>query len=116
MCLAPLMVFLAISMALSGHGPARTAAEPDLLDRLRALPGAIVKEIQAPASFDRAFEIWLLQPADHDDSGAGQFRQRMFLAHRDPAGVTVLETEGYATIRWTPAADGLPAVRGGTDP
>jgi hypothetical protein len=91
-----LTAFLAISLTLPDTGPTPADAGPDLLDRLRALPGAIVKEIEAPASFDRAFEIWLLQPADHDDPDRGKFRQRMFLAHRDPAGVMVLETEGYA--------------------
>jgi hypothetical protein len=92
MFLAAVTAFLAIAVA----GTAQAAAEPDLLDRLRALPDAVVKEIAAPAPFDRAFEIWLLQPVDHDEPDRGTFYQRMFLAHRDPTGVMVLETEGYA--------------------
>jgi len=93
--LAPLMALLAVAAAAPG---ARTVVDPqpDLLDRLRALPGAVVKEIEAPAPFGRAFEIWLRQPVDHDDPDAGTFHQRMFLAHRDPDAVMVLETEGYA--------------------
>jgi len=95
---ALLTVVLAISLVPANPetGPAPTDATPDLLDRLRALPGAIVKEIEAPTSFDRAFEIWLSQPADHNDPGAGRFQQRIFLAHRNAARIMVLETEGYA--------------------
>jgi len=88
--------FLAIAAAAPDVGSAPVDTQPDLLDRMRALPGAVVKEIEAPAPFGRAFEIWLLQPVDHDEPDRGTFYQRMFLAHQDPAGIMVLETEGYA--------------------
>ena len=91
-----LVAFLVIAVVVPSPGPADAEAVPDLLDRLRALPGAVVKEIDPPAPFSRAFEIWLLQPVDHDHPDRGTFYQRLFLAHRSLAGPMVLETEGYA--------------------
>jgi hypothetical protein len=90
---AAMLAFLAVA-----------AASPDSLGRLRALPGAVVKEIEAPAPFDRAFEIWLRQPVDHDHPDRGTVHQRIFLAQRNPAGIMVLETEGCAAT-WIKAKE-----------
>lgn len=43
----------------------------------------------------RSYVLDFAQPLDHDDEGAGTFRQRMVLHHRDRSAPMVLYTSGY---------------------
>lgn len=74
---------------------ARGQADP-VLTYIRSIPGAFVKEIEAPPPYRRAYEIWLNQPVDHTDPAGRTFQQRFFLSHLDFASPMVMCTEGYA--------------------
>lgn len=64
--------------------------------RLRALPGATVRSIEAEPPFEQAFEILLEQPLDHEDPAGPGFAQRIRLSHIGAERPVVLITEGYA--------------------
>jgi hypothetical protein len=84
----------AVLLAMAGLAPAAAAA-PDIKAALQRIPGlTIVSEDPAPAGF-RFFKLTLTQPADHRHPGAGTFRQRFTLLHRDFAAPTVAYTSGY---------------------
>jgi PS-10 peptidase S37 len=91
---------VATALLLSGLGtvavaePA-SAAEDDILARLRAVPGlTVVAEQPAPAPF-RFFVLKYRQYADHRRPSAGTFEQRLTLLHRGADRPTVLHTTGY---------------------
>jgi hypothetical protein len=72
---------------------------PDLLELLQALPGVTVTETTPPIGFERAFDIYVIQPVDHSDPGGQQFQQHVFLAHRDTSAPLVFAPSGY--YAWT---------------
>jgi hypothetical protein len=72
---------------------------PDILELLQALPGITVAESSPPIGFERAFDIYVVQPVDHSDPGGQQFQQYVFLAHRDTAAPLVFAPSGY--YAWT---------------
>ncbi|HEV2781193.1 MAG TPA: S28 family serine protease [Actinophytocola sp.] len=89
-------VTLALATAVVGLTAAVPAqAEPDIVDRLRAVPGlTIVSEEAAPAGF-RFFFLTYRQPADHLNPQGITFEQRFSLLHKGTDRPMVLHTTGY---------------------
>ncbi|WP_260189024.1 S28 family serine protease [Actinophytocola gossypii] len=93
---AAVLPAIAMSMiGLTAAVPAQ-AAEPDLRDRLEALPNVTVTSEQpAPAPGYRFFLLTYRQPVDHTDPGGQTFEQRFQLLHRAEDRPMVLHTTGY---------------------
>lgn len=68
---------------------------PDLKDRLLAIPGLEVEELEGGVPGHRTFALKLEQPIDHNDPAAGTFKQRMVLTHWSEDAPMVLSTTGY---------------------
>ncbi|MCP5107622.1 MAG: hypothetical protein GY950_29815 [bacterium] len=74
----------------------------DILEKIRALPGVTVIEIDPYYGYPRAFQIDITQPVDHNNPYGPQFTQRMYLSHSDeslpmvfaPSGTAVTESYG----------------------
>ncbi len=102
-----LPIALAILVVLSaGCGddatePTRPEIPLTLIQRLEALEGCTVVEIDPPsgAHFERAFQISMTQPVDHDNPDGPTFTQRMFLSHYSESAPMVLVTWGYDVAR-----------------
>ncbi|GAA2206516.1 S28 family serine protease [Nonomuraea monospora] len=86
---------LAASLALVlPAAPATAAAQDDLLERLKAIPGLTVVSETQPSGY-RFFVLSYTQPADHRNPGQGAFQQRLTLLHRSEQAPVVLATGGY---------------------
>lgn len=79
------------------------AAQADIRDRLTAIDGMKVEEVEegVPEGF-RFFRLTFAQPVDHDDPSKGTFDQRLTLLHRDVSRPTVFYTSGY-NVSLTPS-------------
>ena len=105
-----LLIALAILVVLSaGCGddatePTRPEIPLTLIQRLEALEGCTVVEIDPPsgAHFERAFQISMTQPVDHDNPDGPTFTQRMFLSHYSESAPMVLVTWGYDVLVTVP--------------
>jgi hypothetical protein len=76
--------------------PPGPAGAGDVAAVLAALPGvADVSEGATTVVGYRAFTFTLRQLVDHSAPGGATFTQRLALMHHDPAGPTVLGTQGY---------------------
>ncbi|PRX66701.1 PS-10 peptidase S37 [Nonomuraea fuscirosea] len=91
--LAALAAALAVVTALTLNAPP-AAAQDDLLDRLKAIPGLTVVSETQPAGY-RFFVLTFTQPADHRHPRKGTFQQRLTLLHRSAEAPVVLYTGGY---------------------
>ncbi len=91
-----LLCFLPASCSRKADEPPRS---PTLLERLQALPGLWVTEIQPVLGFSQTFQIDITQPVDHQDAGAGTFTQRFYLCHRGEDAPMVYYTSGYGISR-----------------
>jgi hypothetical protein len=69
----------------------------DLLEKLRALPGVVVTEIEPHYGYPRAFEIDILQPVDHQNLLGQTFTQRLYLSHVDESMPMIFAPNGYAS-------------------
>jgi len=77
--------------------PAGTAAGAvTLASRLEALPGVELEAIPPDSGYAEAWEVFVEQPLDHADPGAGKLRQRLILQHRGEDRPVVMITEGYS--------------------
>lgn len=98
--IALILVALALaSLTCAGRQtvPAGTAVDAvSLVSRLEALPGVEVEAIEPDSGYAGAWEIFVEQPLDHNDPGAGTFRQRLILSHRGEDRPVVMITEGYS--------------------
>ncbi|WP_370941965.1 S28 family serine protease [Amycolatopsis sp. cg5] len=75
--------------------PAAVAAEGDIAEALKRIPGlTVVAEKPAPEGY-RFFHLTFTQPADHHDPRAGTFEQRYTLLHKDFSAPTVAFSSGY---------------------
>jgi hypothetical protein len=63
--------------------------------KLFELPDVIFSPLDAPDGFEKAFEIFIKQPVNHDDQDGAFFYQKLYLSHRGWNKPTVLITEGY---------------------
>lgn len=82
-----------VSVAGAAAGAA-TAAEPDIKDRILAIPGVSLIE-EKPYPGYRYFVLNFTQRVDHHDPAAGTFQQRITLLHKDTSRPTVMYTSGY---------------------
>lgn len=84
-----------LTAAVPAHaGPA--AAQADILDQLRAVPGlTVVSEQAPPLPGYRFFFLTYRQPANHLNPQGGTFEQRFSLLHKATDSPMVLHTTGY---------------------
>lgn len=68
----------------------------DILEKLQAIPGITVFELDAVDHFDRLFEIKIEQPVDHSQPNGATFFQKIYLGHVGEKLPVAFETEGYA--------------------
>ena len=73
------------------------AESADILEKLRALPGVEVAEIEPLYGYPRAFRIDLLQPVNHEDPNSPMFTQRIYLSHVDESLPMVFGPSGYGS-------------------
>ncbi|WP_238008641.1 S28 family serine protease [Dactylosporangium sp. AC04546] len=92
---ALLSIAVGLAGAVAGVTSPAAAAEPDILEQLRAVPGLTVLEEQPVVAPYRFFVLSLTQPNDHRHPRAGTFQQRFTLLHRGTDRPTVLHTTGY---------------------
>ncbi|HDS01243.1 MAG TPA: peptidase [candidate division Zixibacteria bacterium] len=85
-----LALILSCSDKTSGPEP------QDLLQRLQALPDLEVVEITPPYGYNRAFELTITQPLDHQNPGGQTFEQKFYISHLDESGPMVMHISGYA--------------------
>jgi len=70
-----------------------------MMERLQALSGVDVLEIEPPTGFTQAYQIDVRQNLDHDNLSRGTFKQRIFLSHRDETSYMAFFTSGYGVGR-----------------
>jgi hypothetical protein len=68
---------------------------PDILDKLRALPGVTANELPTSNPGYHYYVLDFTQLVDHADPSAGTFQQEVSLLHRDEAAPLVVHTSGY---------------------
>jgi hypothetical protein len=103
-------VGLLLLAALAVVPGSANAAELDILERLRALPGVtVVAERPALVPGARFFLLQVEQPADHATPAGPRFQQRAALLYRSDTAPTVLMHTGYglSTYRGATELDGL---------
>lgn len=78
--------------------PQTIKPDSELPRKIRSLPGVVeVQEARFDGKvFQEAYEVMIEQPLDHQNPGAGKFRQRLFVSHAGYDKPVVLVTEGYA--------------------
>lgn len=67
----------------------------DIRERLEAIEGMTVTELPFGPDGARFFELYFVQPADHDDPEGQTFRQFMTLVHRSETVPLILLSTGY---------------------
>lgn len=67
----------------------------ELLQKLRSLPGVVQADTMESLHYPHKFVLYMQQPLDADCPQAGNFRQRVIVAHAGYNRPTVLVTEGY---------------------
>ncbi|HDZ41097.1 MAG TPA: peptidase [Bacteroidetes bacterium] len=91
-----LIIFLFAGILLSSCAERYMSLE----ERLGSLEAEKIDTISADTSvFEKAYEIHLLQPVDHNDPGGEKFSQRIYLSYAGPDRPVVLVTEGYGAER-----------------
>ncbi len=89
------LMSVALTVGLVAVPGSATAAQDDILSRLRAIPGLTVVVEHATSKPYRFFELSYTQYVDHRRPSAGTFRQRLTLLHRSTQRPMVLHTTGY---------------------
>ncbi|MFD9794923.1 S28 family serine protease [Streptomyces sp. NPDC059070] len=92
--LLSLVVFIGTVSAAGATAGAATAAEPDIKDRLLAIPGVSLIQEKPYAGY-RYFVLGFTQPVDHRHPSRGTFQQRITVLHKDTDRPTVMYTSGY---------------------
>jgi len=69
----------------------------DIYEKLRFMPGLEVTEIDPYYGYQRAFQIDMLQPVDHNNPDGQQFKQRIYLSHADESMPMVFAPSGYGS-------------------
>ncbi len=73
-----------------------TGSVTDILEKLQALAGVTVTEIDPSGGYFRAFQIDITQPVDHNNPFGQTFTQRLYLHHTDESLPMIFNTNGYA--------------------
>ncbi|MGR8010461.1 S28 family serine protease [Streptomyces hypolithicus] len=92
--LLSLVVLIGTVGISSAPAGAATAAEPDIKDRILAIPGMSLIE-EKPYTGYRYFVLNYTQPVDHRRPSKGTFQQRITLLHKATDRPTVFFTSGY---------------------
>ncbi|MFI6052955.1 S28 family serine protease [Streptomyces violascens] len=93
--LLSLVVLIGTMTATGAAAGAATAAEPDIKDRILAIPGMSLIE-EKPYSGYRYFVLNFTQPVDHANPySRATFQQRITVLHKDVDRPTVMYTSGY---------------------
>ncbi|MBD0747421.1 S28 family serine protease [Streptomyces sp. CBMA152] len=92
--LLSLVVLIGTVSVAGATAGAATAAEPDIKDRILAIPGVSLIEEKPYAGY-RYFVLDFTQPVDHRHPSQGTFQQRVTLLHKDTGRPTVMYTSGY---------------------
>ncbi len=77
------------------HPPQQPAAPTTLVELLKVLPGAVVKDEPTLAGFKACYRVDLTQPVDHSRPNGPTYTQKFYISHRDEAAPTVFATTGY---------------------
>ncbi|WP_146057092.1 MULTISPECIES: S28 family serine protease [unclassified Streptomyces] len=93
--LTALGIVAGLGVASLAAGPAASAAEADIADRLQAIPGMSLVEEKPATDGDRFFLLDYTQPVDHRDPDGDTFEQRLSVLHTDDGRPTVFATNGY---------------------
>ncbi len=96
MTLKTLKLALIITVVIAGLNSCKVEDRDDIFDKLNALSGVRVTEIEPRFGYPRAFQIDFAQPVNHNDVGGQWFYQRMYLSHVDENLPMVFAPSGYA--------------------
>ncbi|MFE0625876.1 S28 family serine protease [Streptomyces sp. NPDC058864] len=89
------LLALVLLIGTAGGGVATaTADEPDIKDRILAIPGMSLIE-EKPVTGYRFFVLNYTQPVDHRHPSKGTFQQRITVLHKGTDRPTVFYTSGY---------------------
>ena len=89
-------VIILLALILSCSDKSSGPEPQELLARLQALPDVEAVEIGAPYEYNRAFELTITQPLDHDNPGGPTFEQKFYISHLDESDPMVMYISGYA--------------------
>lgn len=70
--------------------------ESELFQWLSSKQELIVKKIEGDSTFSEVYEIFITQPADHNDPNSITFKKKLYLSHRDKNKPMVVELDGYS--------------------
>lgn len=87
---APMLVF-----ALSGCHKPEGEWEDTISQDLSMLPNVVSVTREDNPDFAAKFKVFFEQPIDHDNPGAGTFKQLVYVCLAHPDSLNVLITEGY---------------------
>jgi len=89
--LLPILLFVTVyllsSCAVRYHTLSSLSTASEAVD-FQSVPG--------DSYFKENYLVWFEQPIDHDNPGAGTFKQRVWLSHKDVSAPMVMVTEGYS--------------------
>ena len=92
--------FVLSCLFFTSCSPKEEEPEPrTLLQKLQALPGFQVTQIQTLQGFAQSFQVDFSQSVDHTNPAAGTFSQRFYLSYRSDDAPMVFYTSGYGISR-----------------
>jgi len=89
------LVGFALALSLLACERSAPDHEPTFIEKLYALPGLRITEIEPQNGFPRQFEIYISQPLDHAHPLGARFEQQIFLSHRRASAPVVFMPSGY---------------------
>jgi hypothetical protein len=94
--LLALAMFIGLLVAPVAASEVARAADPDIKDRLLAIPGvSLIEEKPVSTPGYRFFLLNITQPVDHRRPNGATFQQRISVLHKDVARPMVFFTSGY---------------------
>jgi hypothetical protein len=92
--------FILLGLSFNACSPKEEESpEQTLLQKLQAIPGFQVSQIQALQGFAQSFQVDFTQFVDHAAPAAGTFSQRFYLSYRAADAPMVFYTSGYGISR-----------------
>ncbi|MBN2366022.1 MAG: hypothetical protein EH225_08505, partial [Calditrichaeota bacterium] len=95
-----LFYFFCVTIILSCSKSPDSPSVPDsidILEKIRALEDIEVQEITPQNGYARQFEAYITQPLDHLQPDGLQFRQRIYISHKDTDRPVVFMPSGYSS-------------------
>ena len=69
----------------------------ELFNKLKSFNEIVeIKEVGKDSSVSESYEVYILQPLDHNNPAGPKFKQRIFISHKDENLPVVFVTEGYS--------------------